>query len=342
MSYFTSVLSNVSIFCFLSSYFIALLLESARLFRRSTINRVVMWLFGLAGLLAHSAYLLVRSSKTDLPPLLSSSQDWLLVLAWLAVLVYLFLTTFDRDLAIGVFVLPVVLLLIMAAYFVSDMPNSAVEGNAGSTTEVLRAWGMLHATLLMLGVTVVIVGFVLSMMYLVQHRRLKSKRIAKAGLQLPSLARLARWNWWAVIVSVPMLTLGMGIGVVLGILSQKDAHPLSFADPVIIGYIVAWLVMAAFFLWLVIMPRPASKQVAWLTLWAFGFLLITVIGLQIVSGKHVMQWRSWHSGLETAPAVRPTFNHHAGIRHQVRFSEDHHGANVPSVLESASSEGGTA
>lgn len=64
-------------------------------------------------------YLVARSRATDLPPLLSSGHDWLLVLAWTAVVFYLFLSValwiIDRDIPMGLFILPVVLLLIGAA-----------------------------------------------------------------------------------------------------------------------------------------------------------------------------------------------------------------------------------
>ena len=43
-----------------------------------------------------------------------------------------------------------------------------------------------------------LLGLVLSLMYLAQHRRLKNKQSLKTGLTLPSLERLARMNWWAV------------------------------------------------------------------------------------------------------------------------------------------------
>jgi hypothetical protein len=49
---------------------------------------------------------------------------------------------------------------------------------------------------------------------------------------------------------------------------------------------VAWLVMVGFFVWLWRTDRPAGKQVAWLTIWAFGFLLVTLIGLLILAGGH--------------------------------------------------------
>lgn len=286
-------LRNVTLFCFLASYAVTAIFEALRLVRRTTVNRFIRVGFALAGLLAHTAYLYGQSQKANLPPLLSSSHDWMLVLAWLAMLFYILLTTFDRDLAVGPFLLPVVLVFIVASNFVSKTPNSVLDAAHG--------WKMLHATLLVLGTAGVIVGFVLSLMYLVQHRRLKHKQSLVNGLTLPNLESLARWNWWAVVISVPLLTMGMATGVGLGWHARK-VQPLSFTDPVIVGNGVGWLVMAVFFAWLVLTRRPKGKQVAWLTVLAFGFLLVTVISLQMLSGTTLDTWHT-QQPLRSTPGV---------------------------------------
>src|SRR5947207_2014763 len=103
---------HVTVFCFLASYLIAFALELGRLWGRSSISRFVMIGFGLAGFLAHTLYLLNRSQETHLPPLLASTHDWMLVLAWVLALFYLFLAVVQKDLAVGMFALPVVLLLV--------------------------------------------------------------------------------------------------------------------------------------------------------------------------------------------------------------------------------------
>jgi hypothetical protein len=107
----------------------------------------------------------------------------------------------------------------------------------------------------------------------------------QTGVHLPSLPRLARWNRLAVVVSVPTLTLGMLAGVLLG---QNQVLLDVVSDPIVIGSGIGWLVMVGFFLWLLSTDRPAEKQVAMLTVWACGFLLLTIVGLQVVSGGHQM------------------------------------------------------
>ena len=284
--------AKVSVFCFLASYVVALGLDAARLLKRWPVARWIGLVFGLAGFAAQTGYLLIRGRQELLPPLLSSAHDWLLVLAWIVVLLYLFLTCVDRELAVGLFLLPVVLLFVVASYFVSKQPNSLIDSNRGLV--------MLHASLLVVGIAGVVGGVLLSLMYVIQHRRLKHHHAAQPGVLLPSLARLARWNWWAVIISVPVLTLGLGSGVALGFKSQEAGAALSFSDPIVLGHGVVWVAMMSLFVWLLTTRRSTGKQVAALTLWAGGFLLAILIGLQVLS------LTTFHSGMKTSTVPRPS------------------------------------
>ena len=71
--------AKVSVFCFLASYLVALGLDAARLLKRLPVARWVGLVFGLAGFAAQTGYLLIRGRQENLPPLLSSPHDWLLV-----------------------------------------------------------------------------------------------------------------------------------------------------------------------------------------------------------------------------------------------------------------------
>lgn len=278
----------VTEFCFLASYLVAFGCEWFRLLRSGgKVSRVLALVAGSAGLVAHTIYLWNQSRAANLPPLLSSSHDWYLVLAWMAVLFYLVLIAMDGDLAVGLFILPLVLILVAAAHFISDQPSPSL------TEDIIarRGWAMLHATLLIFGIAGVLIGFVLSLMYLVQHNRMKHKHKVQQGLGLPSLERLSRLNWWAVILSVPLLTLGMVTGVLLGFQATGGGSTFSFRDPVVIGSTAAWGVMIVFLVWRIRSHRAAGKSVAWRTIWAFGFLLVTLVGLQVLTGGGM---RSFH------------------------------------------------
>jgi len=284
---------NVNLFCFLASYLVAFGLDVARLRAKSAWSRWIAILFGAAGLLAQTLYLLLRSSQTQQPLLLSSAHDWLLVLAWLAVLTHLFVSLLDSTIATGVIVWPVVLLLVGASHFVTASPSHVLDFH--------RGWKMLHASMLVLGTAAILFGFVLSLLYLWQHRRLKHRQMLTSGLTLPSLEKLERFNRWSILVSVPLLTFGVATGIGLSVLGKHDAAP-TWTDPVVLGGSVMWLLMCGLFAWLLSGQRTPGRQVAWLTAWSCGFLLFMMVGLQVLT--EVIQMPSLHGNDATRPARR--------------------------------------
>ena len=265
------------LFCFLASYCAALLLEVLRLWKSASWMRWASLGFSVAGVVAQGAYLLARSRATQLPPLLDSMHDWLLVSALLLMMAYIGYAIFrfrqPGYTSLGLFVLPLSLLMIGAASFVRASPNHMLE------TE--RFWKMLHASSLSIGITGVLIGFVFSLMYLLQHRRLKQKHVQRRFV-LPPLSVLAHSNRWMVIVSVPMLTLGLVTGLILAFQAKQAAVPFAWADPLVIGFCVLWVAMFGLFVWLLRGQPAHGRQVAWLTVWACGFLIVTLVGLQVL------------------------------------------------------------
>lgn len=268
-------MQNVTLFCFFASYLCALALEGARLLRPSNACRWIALAFSSAGLLAHTIYLVVRSRSAELPPLLGSTHDWLLVLAWTIVLTHILINLANKVVASGVFFLPMILILVGAARYVSD----AAETEQGT----LYWWEMAHASFLVLGIVGTALSLPVSAMYLLQHRKLRSKVAAGEGVQLFSLETLGRWNWWLVVISVPLLTLGMASGVALSVLSSgtERAVDLRAQSFLVLGGI--WLLMIALFVWVVTARRVSGRVVAWRTAVVFGVLLASVLVLALFS-----------------------------------------------------------
>jgi hypothetical protein len=290
-------MSGVTVFCFLASYLVAFALELGRLMGRSAISRFVMVGFGIAGFFAHTLYLVNRSQQTHLPPLLASTHDWMLVLAWVLVLFYVFLTLAQKELAVGLFALPVVLILVGSAYFLNQDPYVSEL----DTARAHRAWAMLHTAALVFGMTAGAIGFLSGMMYLIQHRRLKAHHAEQTGLKMPSLARLAQVNRWSIMLTFLFLTLGFASGVFLQLVPQAEQSAVRLGDPTVVGSSIVWLILAAAFVRLLAGRTSAGRQVAWLTLAGCGFLLLTVIGLLLVTG-------SIHS--HSSALTRPTVEFH--------------------------------
>lgn len=264
------------------SYGVCLIGEAILLQRRgSSAIRWVVTIFAIAGLIAHSAYLYTRSSTSGLPPLLTSQQDWLLVLAWLGSLLYVILLLTYRQLAHGLFMLPAILLLVVVAIFVSDKASGNLQQVA------MRRWGMFHAASLVLGIGAVAGASISGLMYLLHHHRLRSRSRWLQNLTLPSLENLTTWNRWLVVFSVPCLTIGLLTGFLLILWSQSSdvSRSISWTDPTILTTIVVWLAMVILLVRLLSSSHQTGKAVAQLSFLSGGFLLITVLGPMLLAGS---------------------------------------------------------
>src|SRR5262249_52339772 len=134
------------IFCFAASYAVALALDVLYQFRPRPVVRLLSVGFGAAGLLAHTLYLAAQR------PALAWQFGWMLFLAWILAIFYLYGTLHHGRLAWGVFVLPLVLGLVgLAAAFgrPEGSPRQAVPSGGWSVQDD-RFWALLHAALLFL------------------------------------------------------------------------------------------------------------------------------------------------------------------------------------------------
>jgi ABC-type uncharacterized transport system permease subunit len=208
-----------------------------------------------------------------------SSHDWFLVLAWLGAFFYVILAATHQRLAVGVFLLPSILGLIVLALFVDDvLAESVREKNA------IYRWGMLHASTLLVGLGTVAASTICAVMYLLQYQKLRGKTSWLHRLQLPSLEQLTSFNRWLVVSTVIMLTIGLVTGFILVMVQSPLGSGFNWMDPLVAGTAIVWLTMVSALCWILARKEQTGRQVARLTLLAGGFLLVTVFGLTLLSG----------------------------------------------------------
>lgn len=275
-------LAQVHIYCFLLSYLVSLACEILLVFRRQiAVARLAVLVFSVAGFVAHTAFLITRSQKAGLPPLLTSQQDWLLVLAWLGSLLYIILMMTHRQMAHGLFMLPAILLLVVVALFVSS------EGSGNLEAVAMRRWGMFHASSLVLGIGAVAGAAISGLMYLLHHQQLRGNSRWLQKLPLPSLENLTAWNRWMVVFSVPCLTIGLLTGFLLISWNRgsKSSDSISWLDPTIITTVFVWLAMVLFLVRLLRGVHQTGKSVAQLSLLSGGFLIVAVLGPMLLAGS---------------------------------------------------------
>ena len=210
-------LSRVHIFCFLASYAVALALEVSRLWFRSGVRGAIMLGFVVAGWVAHTAFLYYRAmaaiEAAGSP--LSSNCDWLLLAGWVLVMVYFYLACYHPGTHFGVFLLPLVIGLVVAARFADPQRFPS---------EPSKIWAVIHGTSMLLATVMVLVGFAAGLMYLEQARRLKRKRHSPVKLRLPSLEWLQTVNSRTMFASMWLVGVAVASGVVLSLLRNPPAR----------------------------------------------------------------------------------------------------------------------
>jgi len=264
-----TVLERVTVLCFAMSYAAALGLEIGHQAQPRPIMRLLALIFGGAGLLAHTIFIGVQ------PLALASSQGSLLFLAWILAVFYLYGSIHHGRLTWGLFVLPLVLALVVLAE-IFPREEAARVGSLWDIVNIQgeRFWGLVHGGLVLLAAVGVSVGFVASMMYLVQVHRLKAKLAPGQGVKLLSLERIEAMNRRAILWSFPMLTAGLLVGVFLQV--HQGSFTQDWLSPKILSTLGLWLVFGIL-LYLRYAAHARGRRVAWWTVAAFALLLLALI-----------------------------------------------------------------
>lgn len=264
----SDTLSRVSTTCFGLSYLLAFLIELARARWPLPSLRTVGLILGGAGLFAHTVFLVVRQ------PTPAAAYGGTLALAWVLAVFYLYGAVHHRRQAWAVFVLPLVLGLVGLAVF-------AVSTDYALAFDHTRVWGAVHGVLVLLAAVGVSVGCVASVMYLIQARRLRLKRDPLGGLTMLSLERLEAMNRRAVNVAFPLLTAGLLLGSVL--LRQYHGAAENWLSLKVLGTVGLWAVFAVL-LYLRYAAHVPGRRLAWLTIAAFGVMLVTLVAAHPFAG----------------------------------------------------------
>jgi ABC-type transport system involved in cytochrome c biogenesis permease subunit len=270
MTIMPAAFERVTIFCFGASYAVALAFELAGLLRPGRLLRLLGLGFGVAGFVAHTLFVIVQ------PLPLASPVSSLVFLAWVLAVFYLYGTVHHNKVAWALFVLPLVLGLTVLAGL---QPGVVGGTEAGQLRDLLSLhgehfWGLVHGWLVVLAGVGICVGFVASVMYLVQVRRLKAKAPPGRGVRLLSLERLEAMSRRAVLIAFPLLTAGLLVGLAL-LLQSREALS-GWEDPKVLSAAALWLVFAIL-VYLRYAAGARGRPVAGLTILAFALLVLSLV-----------------------------------------------------------------
>jgi ABC-type uncharacterized transport system permease subunit len=216
------------------------------------------------GWLAQTALLVVQAARSDGFPW-SSWAGSLNLFVWLVVGAYLIWGCRPRYRLLGLAVMP-----LAAALFIAARVGGGTD--AGSASHYGNVFLVLHVGLVLAAFAGFTLAAALSGLYLLEERRLKRRAPDILRLRLPSLVVLERVTARTVLVSLPLLTLGLAAGFVrLG----EDGGGFDAAMAVAV---LTWLVYGAF-----LALRPHGRRAAYTAL--LGFALVIIVRL-VLSGGH--------------------------------------------------------
>lgn len=236
--------------------------EAAFAYASARTTRAATW--GVrVGWLAQTALLAIQAARADGFPW-SSWAGSLNLFVWLVVGAYLIWGCRPRYRLLGLAVMPLAAALFLVARL------------GGATRATHSGYGNVFLVLHVGFVLAAFAGFTLAAalagLYLWQESRLKSRAPDILRLRLPPLASLERLTWRTVLVSLPLLTLGLAAGIVR---SRENHAGLDALEAVTL---LTWLVYGGF-----LALRPTGRRAAFLALG--GFVLVIVARLAL-AGSH--------------------------------------------------------
>ena len=295
-------MDRLSVLCFGGTYGLALACDLARFVVRGPARWYATLALTTLAWVVQTAYLGNLALRTHQLPV-STVFESLLVLSWVLAAVGLYLIVRSpKPVAVGVFVLPVVLALVLVAGVWA--PREDWTGSAWG--EASQFWGSAHGVLYLVGAVASCVAFAAGLMYLAQSHRLKHKRPPRFGFKLPSLEESERLNRAAITVAFPFLTAGLLVGVVMEVALRKAGHSrLGWTDPKVVSGVLVWLVFAGL-LHARFRPEMRGRRVMLFTLVAFLCLAFATIGVDLmhITSHGVPRKKAQDSGLRTRDSGR--------------------------------------
>lgn len=244
-----------------------------------TLKKLLSWISSLAiglGFLMHTSALVFRYLEAGYTPI-TNLHEALSFFAWSIIAVYLLLQMKYRVEVLGAFISPLAIIMILLA---SIFPREIFP-----LPPALRSfWLPIHVALAFLGNAMFAVAFAVAIMYLLQERQIKKKKIGSVYQRLPSLRVLDELNYRCLTWGFPLMTLG----IVSGSVWAQSAWGTYWSwDPKETWSLITWFVYAAL-LHGRLTTGWRGRKAAVLAIVGFASVVFTFLGVNLLlTGLHV-------------------------------------------------------
>jgi ABC-type transport system involved in cytochrome c biogenesis permease subunit len=227
----------------------------------------------LAGAFVHTFVIGMQTMEVRHVPFANPSRA-ISTFVWLLALSYLYLELTADERAMGVFILPIAVAL---------MVIPALDPGVERFDPLLDSpWFWIHTFSLLFAYASFALAGVLGLTYVLQFKAIKKKQLGFFYTRLPSLQILDVMNSRAVAVGWLFMTVGLVVGFIWAIQARAAApydlrlQSFSFADPKIFVAVLAWAVYS-----FAVVARRAmgwhGRRAAWLSATGFVIVLLNFI-----------------------------------------------------------------
>ena len=243
--------------------------------KRETQNRIGLGCV-VTGWLLQTATLALRWVQAGHVPVVGAYES-ITTLTWAVVAVYLVLEWRTRIKALGLYVMPAVLVFLAVAW-TAYSPPAALRPALKSDIVVI------HVVVIFTAVAAFVVAGGAALIYLIEERELKRRKIGPVLGRLPSLRTLDQLVNHAVMFGLPFLSMGIVAGVIR---AETFGVGHWWTDAVVLLAVLAWAIYAG-----LLYLRHASgwrgRRSAWLALAGLVCLLaIRLVAVPYLSNFHV-------------------------------------------------------
>ncbi len=237
--------------------------EAAFAYSSARTSRAATW--GVrVGWVAQTALLVAQAARADGFPW-SSWAGSLNLFVWFVVGAYLIWGCRPRFRLLGLGVMP----LAVALFVIARVGGGT---SAGAHSDYGNLFLVLHVGLVLAAFAGFTLAAGLASLYLWQERGLKRRAADILRRRLPPLASLERLTWRTILVSLPLLTLGLAIGIVR---QQREGGRFDALEAVTL---ITWLVYGGF-----LALRPTGRRAAYFALGGFALVIVARLAL---AGSH--------------------------------------------------------
>ena len=228
----------------------------------------------VAGFVFHSAFLVLRYHTLGVTPVLGLKSA-LFFFSWSIIAVYLIFQIKTQLMVLGSFVAPFSAFLMMIS---STLPW--MEGDVKPIFKSL--WLTVHVVSVFIGNGLFTISFLAAIMYLIQERQIKRKRLGSFFKRLPSLATIDSINHYSLLFGFPFLSAGMISG---SIYAQYALGTYWQWDPKEVWSLITWLFYAAL-LHERITVGWQGRRAAIMSIVCFSLLVFTFVGVSMLLGGY--------------------------------------------------------